>query len=175
MNLSDNSSATIFECANKLWQTDTIPGKCASLDVMKHLTLLGFKFAGAEGAYHVAMTENDPVVREAALKLLASLLIKQQKGVLQARQIIFNVTLNPDNSLFKKDAMTLFEALIDHCQLQPVNDSGDLSLSSTVLPKLELIQGTTFGGPLVWALGAVIGSLLILKMSGYHVCIHKSY
>ena len=55
--ITDTEVITEFECATKLWNTGTLSGKTASLDVMKHLTQMGFDFVGAENAYALAIND----------------------------------------------------------------------------------------------------------------------
>ena len=136
---------------------------------MKHLTQIGFDFVGAENAYALAIMDNNPIIHEASLELLAALL-QQQKGVQHARQILFNITLNPFNMSMQKDAIKLFSSMIDHCANKQQHFT---SVDTTKLPPLELAPKTAQIPTPVLMIGGIFGGLLLLNLCGYQLCIHK--
>lgn len=167
---SDQLLLNTFEYATKLWHTNTTHGKCASLDIMKHLTQMGFKFAGAEQAYEIAITDNHPVIHQAAVELLAALL-QQQKGMIYARQIINNLTLNPSNVITQKDAIHLFSKMIDHCDynINNPNINNHNEISKLEFPDISPPPN------IVIMIGGIISGILLLKIFGYKLCIHRIY
>ena len=117
----------------------------------------------------LTINDNNSVIHEASLELLAALL-RQQKGIQHARQILFNITLNPFNLSMQKDVIKLFSSMIDHCANKQQHYT---SVDTTKLPALELTPKTAQIPTTVLIIGGIVGGLFLLNLCGYQLCIHK--